>query len=154
MNKFSLIEKLAMEKFSVSQLSIAVEILKIYNCRASEVLTAKWSDFYPGQFLILEGKKRSSNVIIRDRLILAQIASLPVLDVKKIFCSINYYHLYHYCKKYYSHLFLQFKKKKNLKVTHGFRYRAVEQVANETKIRDILQHRSIISGKYYKQNKR
>jgi hypothetical protein len=137
-------------ELSCSQLSIAVEILKVYNCRAAELLSASWKDFYPGQMLILHGVKKSSNVIIRDRLILGMITQLPHLDEEKIFPSINYYHLYHHCKKHYSHLFVKFKKKQNYKVTHGFRYRAVEQVANEEKIRDILHHRSIKSGKFYK----
>jgi len=137
-------------KFQVNQLAVAIEILKTYNCRASEVLSARWKDFYKGQMLILGASKQSANVIVRDRFILSLIEALPVLDKEKIFPSINYYHLYHHCKKFYSHLFTKFKKKKNYKVTHGFRYRAVEQVANEGKIRDILHHRSIKSGKFYK----
>lgn len=141
------------EQFKVleNQLSIAVEILKLYNCRASEVLSAKWSDFIPDYRLILEGKKRSANIVIHDRIILASIERLPKLDEEKIFPSLNYYHLYRYCKVHLSHQFVKFKKKKNYKVTHGFRYRAVEQVANDGKIQDILHHRSAKSGKYYKQ---
>ena len=114
------------------------------------MLNAKWEDFQEGRMLVLTASKQSSNIIVRDRFILALVSSLPHLDDKKIFPSLNYYHLYHHCKKFYSHLFTKFKKKKNFKVTHGFRYRAVEEVANETKIRDILHHRSIKSGKFYK----
>lgn len=146
----TLFDRYSRKPFEISQLAICIEILKTENCRASEILSAKWADFYPGQFLILVGKKHSSNIIIRDRFILSLIASLPVLDEEIIFPSINYYHLYHHVKNHYSHLFIKFRKKKNLKVTHGFRYSAVEQVANETKIRDILHHRSISSGKFYK----
>lgn len=131
-------------------MAIAIEILKTYNCRASELLNARWSNYHPDRFLILDGAKGSSNVIIRDRFILEMVSKLPILDKEKIFPSINYRRLYHHCKQHYSHLFVKFKKKKNLKVTHGFRYRAVEQVANEKQIRDILQHRSIKSGKFYK----
>lgn len=143
----------AAKQFEISQLAVAIEILKCENCRASEILNAKWSDFYPGKFLILPASKQSANVIVRDRFILERISRLPHIDDEKIFPSINYYHLYHHCKKFYSHLFNKFKGRKNLKVTHGFRYRAVEAVANETKIRDILHHRSIKSGKFYKQPK-
>lgn len=142
--------KFAEPKFQISQLSIAIEILKTYNCRATEVLHASWSDYHPGKFLVLSGAKHSSNVIIRDRFILDLISKLPRLDVEKIFPSLNYYHLYRHCKQHYSHLFRKFKKKKNFKVTHGFRYDAVTEVANEEKIRDILHHRSIKSGKFYK----
>jgi len=148
--KESLISKISTEKFKPNQLSIAIEILKTYNCRAAEVLSASWSDFDVNSFLILSGAKNSSNVIIRDRFILQMISELPRLDKDFIFPSLNYYHLYHHCKKFYSHLFVKFRGKKNFKVTHGFRYSAVEGVANETKIRDILNHRSIKSGKYYK----
>ena len=150
MSTISNISKIVNAGFAPSQLAIAVEILKTYNCRASEVLEAKWSDFNPALYLILEGKKGSSNVIIRDRFILQLISELPRLHSSLIFPSLNYYHLYHHCKKYYSHLFKKFKKRSNFKVTHGFRYTAVEQLANETKIRDILHHRSTKSGKFYK----
>jgi len=136
--------------FQISQLAVAIEILKCYNCRASEILSAEWKDYHPDRFLILSGTKHSSNVIIRDRFILSLIDKLPRLHRTKIFPSLNYYHLYHHVKKYYSHLFVKFKKKKNLKVTHGFRYLAVEDVAIDEKIRDILHHRSVKSGKYYK----
>ena len=150
MKHLSNLELIANAEFQISQLAVAIEILKTYNCRASEVLNAKWEDFQEGRMLVLTASKQSSNIIVRDRFILALVSSLPRLDDKKIFPSLNYYHLYHHCKKFYSHLFTKFKKKKNFKVTHGFRYRAVEEVANETKIRDILHHRSIKSGKFYK----
>jgi integrase len=136
--------------FQISQLAVAIEILKCYNCRASEILSAEWKDFHTGRFLILTGSKHSSNVIIRDRFILSLVDGLPRIHSTKIFPSINYYHLYHHVKKYYSHLFVKFKKGKNLKVTHGFRYRAILNVATDEKIRDILHHRSIKSGKFYK----
>lgn len=147
----TIISEIEKRKLIPDQLSIAIEILRTYNCRSVEVLTATWSNYTPGKFLILDGAKNSSNIIVRDRFILQLIDELPRLDVKYIFCSLDYYRLYHHCKKYYSHLFTKFRGKKNFKVTHGFRYCAVEQVANEKKIRDILHHRSIKSGKYYKQ---
>jgi len=150
MRQEKLFQELASAKLPISQLSVAVEILIIYNCRASEVLCATWDNLEEGHRLVLRGKKRSSNIIITDRILLAQIESLPHLDEKLIFPSLNYYHLYHYCKKHYSHLFVKWKKHKNYKVTHGFRYRAVEKVGNDEIIRDILHHRSTKSGKFYK----
>jgi len=134
----------------LSQLAICIEILKVYNCRAGEVLSAEWAKYHKDQFLILSAEKKSSNVIIRDRFILQQINQLPVLHKTKIFPSVNYGILYRHCKKYYSHLFVKFKGRSRFKVTHGFRYCAVTSIDIETEIRDILHHRSIKSGKYYK----
>ena len=134
-------------------MAIAIEILKSYNCRASEVLSAKWKNYKPGLLLVLEASKQSCNVIVRDRFILSLIDNLPHLDTVYIFPSINYNKLYHHCKVYYSHLFVKFKKRKNLKVTHGFRYLNVSQFGTEEIIRDILHHRSIKSGKFYKLQK-
>jgi len=150
MRQQDLFREFAAANLPVSQLSIAVEILIIYNCRASEVLSASWGNLEKGHRLVLRGKKRSSNIIVTDRILLKQIESLPRLDEELIFPSLNYYHLYRYCKQHYSHLFVKWKKKKNYKVTHGFRYRAVEKVANDEIIRDILHHRSAKSGKFYK----
>lgn len=150
----SILQKYKEEKLFPDQLSICILVLEVYNCRVSEILSAKWSDFFPGQFLILMGKKKSSNVIIRDREILNAISQLPVLDKTKIFPSLNYYHVYRHVKKYYSHRFRKYKKKTNFKVTHGYRYENVSQFANDSIIRDILHHRSIKSGKYYKSKKK
>ena len=138
------------EKHKNSQMAIVVEILKTYNCRASEVLQASWENFIPGSMLVLLASKQSCNVIVRDRFILSLISALPRIDNKKIFPSVSYNKLYHHCKVYYSHLFIKFKKRKNLKVTHGFRYLNVSQFGTEEIIRDILHHRSIKSGKFYK----
>jgi len=141
------------EKHKNSQMAIVVEILKTYNCRANEVLTAKWKNFVPELMLVLESSKQSCNVIVRDRFILSLIGELPRIDQDLIFPSVNYNKLYHHCKVYYSHLFIKFKKRKNLKVTHGFRYLNVSQFGTEEIIRDILHHRSIKSGKFYKLQK-
>jgi len=138
------------EKEKISQLAICIEILKLYNCRANEVLKAKWKNFIPQKMLVLESSKQSCNVIVRDRFILHLIENLPHLDTVFIFPSVNYNKLYHHCKIYYSHLFIKFKKRRNLKVTHGFRYLNVSQFGTEEIIRDILHHRTIKSGKYYK----
>jgi len=150
MKKFSLNQRIEIEKFPISQLSIVIEILKTYNCRSNEVLNAKWNNYFPNQFLILDGSKKSSNVIIRDRFILSLIDNLPHFDSVLIFPSVSYNILYHHVKAYYSHLFVKFKKRKYFRVTHGFRYSAVSKLDNEEKIRDILHHRSVKSGKFYK----
>ena len=142
------------ETHRISQMAICVEILKTYNCRANEVINANWKNFKPELMLVLESSKQSCNVVVRDRFILNLIDDLPRLDKNLIFPSVSYSKLYHHCKVYYSHLFVKFKKRKNLKVTHGFRYLNVSQFGTEEIIRDILHHRSIKSGKFYKPNKR
>lgn len=149
----NVINSLNSEKLLPTQMAICIEILKTYNCRASEVLSSEWLHFDPHKFLILIGKKNSSNIVIRDRFILDSIALLPRLHATLIFPSVNYNKLYQHVKVYYSHLFTKFKKRKNYKVTHGFRYANVEQIGNETIIRDILHHRSTKSGKFYKLSK-
>lgn len=150
MNSKSILNNFAEKKYFPDQLSICIAILSQYNCRSAEVLSAKWNDFKPGKYLILEGCKGSSNVIIRDKTILESISRLRVLNKTMIFPSVNYYHLYRYCKKYFARNFRKFKKRKYEKVTHGFRYEIVSELDNEKKIRDILHHRSVKSGKYYK----
>jgi hypothetical protein len=145
-----IINKLTNQPFEISQMAIAVAILKTYNCRAHEVLSAEWKYFIPDLMLILIGCKKSSNIIIRDSFILSLIDKLPRIDAYKIFPSLTYSKLYHHCKSYYSHLFVKFKKRHYFKVTHGFRYQNVSQFDNEEIIRDILHHRSTKSGKYYK----
>jgi len=152
-NPQNLTARLQHPNLAFSQLELATQIILLTNCRASEVLSAHWSDFVPERLLLLPAKKKSSNVILHDRELLRAINKLPRLHNELIFPSINYYHLYHHFKKNYSHLFKKFKGKKNFKVTHGQRYANVEQFANEEKIRDILHHRSTKSGKYYKLKK-
>lgn len=149
----SILEELKNRNASYGQMEIAVSILQIYNCRSAEVLSASWENFYAGQMLILKGVKKSSNVIVRDRLLLAEIDLLPRIDKSLIFYQINKKKLYSYCKKNFSHLFVRFKGKKNYKVTHGFRYAAVEYINNELYIRDVLFHRSVKSGRFYKPKK-
>lgn len=152
MNQFTKNLILASNQVPSSQLDIAVAIIKLTNCRASEVLDARWEDFQPGRLLLLRGKKKSCNVILHDRILIRAIERLPKLSKEKIFPSINYNHLYHHFKTKESHLFSRFKKRKYHKVTHAYRYQNVEQVANDEKIRDILHHRSTKSGKFYKKS--
>lgn len=130
--------------------SIICEILLIYNCRISEVLSAKWSNFIQDRFLILVAAKHSANVIIHDRELLKKISTLPRTHAQLIFPYISYYQIYSHIKKNYSHLFSQIKTKKNAKITHAFRYLNVSGIDNDRFIKDILHHNSTRSGKYYK----
>ena len=130
--------------------SIIIQILLIYNCRISEVLSASWSNFIPGKFLILVGVKKSANIIVHDRQILQLITTLPCIDKDKIFPHVTYYQVYHHLKTNYSHLFTDIKIKKNRKITHAFRYLNVAHIDNDKFIKDILHHNSTRSGKYYK----
>jgi hypothetical protein len=150
----SILETFDQLKNQVSQIDICVMILAIYNCRAAEVLSADWNNYYADNFLILKGCKRSNNVVIRDRNILDMIGKIPRIFPPKIFFAVTYKKLYDHIKKYYSHLFIQFKTSKHYKVTHGFRYLNVSKIVDEKFVRDILHHRSIRSGEYYKQTKR
>lgn len=147
-------DSLKLDETNPIQMFIVLAILESYNCRASEILEAEWKNFFPDQFLVLAGKKHSSNVIVRDKLILKSIQNLSHIHSSLIFPSVSYSKLYRYVKSNYSHLFHKFKKRKNCKVTHGFRYKNVSQFDNPEIIRDILHHRSTKSGKYYKTNLR
>lgn len=135
---------------STNSISLIVEILSRYNCRISEVLEAKWKYLYPGRFLILEGKKHSQNVIIRELDILQRIDQLPKTDDELIFPNISYRTMHHHIKSHYGHLFKKIKTRKNQKVTHAFRYLNVEGIDNDGFIKDILNHNSQKSGKFYK----
>lgn len=152
-NQSNLFDVISTEKEKLPQLDIIVIILQIYNCRASEILDATWDNFHPGKFLVLQGKKRSGNVIIRDRIILRQISMIEKIKPPQIFYAVTYPKLYRHIKKYYSHMFVRYKGKKNYKVTHGFRYANVDGIDNDEFIRDILNHRSKKSGIYYKSKK-
>lgn len=132
-----------------SSLDIVCEILKVYNCRAAEVLSARWKDFYPDDYLILNGVKHSCQIIIRDRIILQMISKLPKLNSQYIFPAVNYNRLYAHIRSNYNGLISSIKHKKNLKVTHAFRYKKVKNISNENSIREILHHRSKRSGKFY-----
>lgn len=137
-----------------SQIEICATIISIYNCRASEILSAEWKFFFPGEYLILLGKKKSANVIVRDRLILESIDKLPRSKSGLIFDQVNYNKLYRFFLKRYDNRLNRFIKKKNKKVTHAPRYTHVERFDNEKIIKDILHHNSLKSGEYYKLKKK
>ena len=140
---------LTAEKQFYNCYDIILEILVIYNCRISEILSADWNNFNQQKFLCLLASKGSASIIIRDRKILNAIASLPRINQTKIFPYVSYYQVYHHIKKNYSHLLSGIRIKKNMKITHAFRYQNINGIENEDFIRDILHHRSIRSGKYY-----
>lgn len=130
--------------------SLIILILSIYNCRINEILKASWKNYYHGRFLILEGSKGSANIIIHDREILKAIALLPRSNEEFIFPWITYYQIYHEIKKKYSHILPNISHRKNMKITHSFRYLNVSGIDNDKFIKDILHHNSTRSGKYYK----
>lgn len=129
--------------------SLCIYILKKYNPRISEILDATRENFYPGKFLILQGKKRSRNVVIRDDLILILVDHLLQDGRKKIFENINYKMIYREILRSYTFQIQNIKIKKNKKVTHLFRYLNVDKIENLKYIRDVLQHGSIKSSMYY-----
>lgn len=131
-------------------MDVLVQCLFVYNCRCNEILKAEWKNFFPGRFLVLKGSKKSNDVIIRDRELLAQIATLPRTSPIYIFYPLTYQQVYIYCKRNFSHLFVRFKTKSNYKVTHAFRYSNAELVSNEDTLKALLHHNSKKSQKFYK----
>jgi integrase len=130
-------------------ISIVIDLLITYNCRVSEVLGARWRDFYPGQYLILHAVKGSNHIVVRDRSILSSIKSLHHIDDDFIFAPLTYYIVYHHIKKNYSHLFHQIKSRKNMAITHYFRYANVSKLTQGSDATAVLHHRSKKSAKYY-----
>jgi len=130
---------------------LIIDILSIYNCRISEVLSAEFCNFKSDKRLVLKGKKKSDDIIILDRLLLNRISKLPVLDSRFIFYPTTYRRMYKLIKSNYSQIFARFRNGKNCKVTHGFRYLNCEDIEDVETIRTLLHHKSRKSQKYYKQ---
>lgn len=149
----NIIDSLKANKSLCDRERIILQILAIYNCRASEVLEAKWQSYNPKKRLVLEGKKGSAPIIVTDRLILEQIKFLPKLHKELIFYPTKYQRLYDIIKRQYSHIFKPYKSKVRHKVTHGFRYANVADVENEDTIQAVLHHKSKKTQKYYKPQK-
>lgn len=131
------------------KLNIIYQILLVYNCRISEILTAKWSNFVENKFLILEAKKKSNNIIVRDRIILKQIKQLPVAHNLFIFAFVNYKNVYNYLIQ--NNLVNQNKVllNKNQKITHYFRYQNVDVNYSDETNKVILHHKSKKSQTFY-----
>lgn len=128
---------------------IIVEILTIYNCRISEVLSANWKNFFPDRFLVLKGKKKSDDIIIHDRIILSKIKNLHPLDPELIFYPTTYKRMHRLVKLQFGHLFASLKEGKNNKVTHAFRYLNARLLEDPESIRTLLHHKSKKSQNYY-----
>jgi len=136
-----------------SRRDIATALLIQYNVRASEVLRARYTDFYYPDFLILRGSKKSRDIVVRDRQLLARIHLLPALHQDLIFYPLKYSQLYHFVRSRYDHLLSRFKGRKNNKVTHAFRYAAASRVSQDEDITLVLNHRSSKSRIYYQSKK-
>jgi hypothetical protein len=131
------------------KIKIILLILSKYNTRCAEILSAKFSDYYPDIHLILKGSKRSSDITIRDSIILELIKELPASKDNLIFSGVSYRTIYSIVKKNYSHLFKKFKTKHNYKVTHGFRYYNAQFVKDSKQLKSVLHHNSEYSGVFY-----
>lgn len=146
----NIIDAIENQKSLSQRQKIILEILSIYNCRISEILSATLDNYFPGRFLILKGKKRSADIVITDRQILQSIDNLRIFSSNKIFDGVSYIQIYRIVKLNYSHLFRKFKKRKNDKVTHGFRYLNILNIKDIDSIKTILHHNSKKSQEYYK----
>lgn len=147
-------EALAQSKFVGIKEVLVVRILEQYNCRVSEVLQARWINFHPDDYLILEGLKRSRSIVVRDRDILLQISKLSHTSDEFIFHPVKYRRIYELCTRTLGVKVFTFKKNKNKKVTHYFRYEKVKTIDNDKFIQDILHHNSARSSGYYKPKKK
>lgn len=149
-NKFDILTKKIL--YNRDHLAFISLLLLKYNLRCSEILDVSKKDLHYPHFIIFRGKKKSSNIIIRDDFVVNYFYNLLPNTKDKFFDFINYNCVYNYFRKNFSHLFTQFKTNKNNKVTHGPRY-FFSRLTNEPDIvRDILYHRSIKSGSYYNKN--
>lgn len=129
---------------------IILDILQIYNPRISEILKARWINFYPSSMLILDGLKGSNPIIITDRQILSQIAVLPHLHQDYIFYPIKYQSLYKRFKRLYGHLIPTPAKRKTQPITHIYRYKKASLIQNSEHLKNVLHHKSKKSQNYYK----
>lgn len=137
-------------KFVGIKEALVIRILTEYNCRVSEVLRARWVNFYEDRFLVLEGLKRSRNVIVRDKDILSEISNFPRNLSEYIFYPVKYRRIYELCIRVLNQNITTYTKKKNNKVTHYFRYKNVSALDNDKIIQDVLHHNSARSSGYYK----
>jgi len=149
---FDIFTQLASKDFNSLnfELDLCLYILKHYNPRISEILDATRKDFYSGRFLILRGKKRSRNIIIRDPAILEMVKFLLSDGREKIFQNLNYKLIYRETFRRYGHLINQVKSRKHRKVTHAFRYINIDNINDDSYIRDVLNHSRISTQQYYK----
>lgn len=150
MNNF--LNSVISNKFLSKKEKLILEILEVYSPRISEILEAKWLDFQPDFCLVLKGKKHSRDVVIHDRSILDQINKLPRQHEQLIFYPVKYKTMYDRIKRDYGHLFRKYKKKKNEKITHGFRFKNAEKLRNPHFVTALLNHSSTKTKKYYRKD--
>jgi len=131
------------------ELRTITDILTVYNCRITEILNLTKSYFFLPKFVVLKGLKGSNDIIIRDRLILERLKELSTKRENKIFVNNTYKQVYNFINRNYSYLIGKIEKKKNNKVTHCFRYSAVNNITDEQTIKTVLHHNSLKSNKYY-----
>lgn len=131
------------------ELDIILQILTIYNPRISEILSLTRSQIVPNKFAFLRGSKGSSDVVIRDREILAALVALSKDRQDKIFVYTSYHNVYAYIKENMSNIINSVNHKKNFHVTHAFRYLAVAVAMEEKTVKAVLHHNSVRSNHYY-----
>jgi hypothetical protein len=131
------------------EMDIIINILEIYNPRISEILSLTKKQVIPGKFAFLQGLKGSQDIIIRDRGILTSLEALLKDRQDKVFVYTSYYNVYSYIKKFMSHIVNQVGHKKNLHVTHAFRYLNVRGGMEDKTIKAVLHHNSVRSNRYY-----
>ena len=131
------------------ELNLIVAVLSLYNCRISEILSAKKSDIIKNKFVILHGAKGSADIVIRDKATVAAFVALSLNRKSNLFLYSNYSKVYTFIKKNFSHLICQVITKKNNKVTHVFRYINIEDLQDEKSIKSFLHHNSVRSNSFY-----
>lgn len=152
-NYFSVLTSSKILQEEGKEVSLVIEILKVYNCRVQEVLNATWEDFFPGKMLILKGLKKSANIIVRDRIILSCIAQLYKWEKDKIFPNVNKQKVQRAMLRHYPGIVSAAGRSKRRRITHAWRYLAARIVQDEKQTQDILHHRSVKSQSYYKSKK-
>jgi len=145
----NIFDQLSTIPYLSTQQKLVLQILQLENCRISEILEAKWKNFFPGKFLILEGKKKSHNIIVRDRQILSSISSLIRLHDELIFYPVKYYQIFRLCLRSLNASVYVKGIDHSRKVTHFFRYQNARLTENEQFQTDILHHKSARSRLFY-----
>jgi len=139
----------AIMQYDSQEMPLIIDILQQYNPRIQEVLNLRKSDIYEKKFVILHGCKKSADVILRDKILVARIVKLSKERTDVIFIHSNYKRVFRFCEKNFSHLFSQIEINKNRKITHCFRYNAVDGISNDNSVKSILSHNSKKSNKFY-----
>lgn len=140
-----------METSYNNEMKIIIDILKVYNVRASEVLALKKSDIINSQIILMRGKKRSSNIIIRDRLIVETIIKIAETKTDNNIFNVTYNQLYYFIKTEIGSYTKTGNKEKNKAVTHQYRYKNSQLMVQFEDKKLILNHKSNRNVKFYNQ---